>query len=256
MDRENILTGKIQGALDSGRKALIPFVPAGFPSKEVFWDVILDLDGAGADVIEIGVPFSDPVADGPVVEKASARSLQQGVNLEWILKGLKEYRSQIQAGIVLMGYFNPFLQFGMEKLAQEGEQAGVNGLIIPDLILEEAEPYQELLRKHHLDYIPLVGLNTSNQRLQEYAQLSPAFVYLVSVMGITGTQASATEMLKEKLGQVQEMFSCPVALGFGLRSKDQLEPIQDLVDGVVFGSALINHLDEGKSPGEFMKRWI
>jgi len=256
MHQENILTEKIQYAMKNGRKALIPFVTAGFPTREAFWDVILELDGEGADIIEIGVPFSDPVADGPVVENASIRSLEQGINLDWILEGLSEHRRSLQAGIVLMGYFNPFLQYGMQKLAIHGKETGVNGLIIPDLILEEAQPYLELLQEYGLAYIPLVGLNTVAERLQDYARLHPPFVYLVSVMGITGTRAGGDQVLMDKLAQVQETFDCPVALGFGLSSRDQLEHITDLVDAVVIGSALLTHLDEGKSPGQFMRSWL
>ena len=255
MHHDNILTRKIQGAVDSGRKALIPFVPAGFPSRERFWDVILELDDQGADVIEIGVPFSDPVADGPVVEKASIRCLEQGVNLDWIFEGLARHRKDIQAGLVFMGYFNPFLQYGVERLSGACKEAGVSGLIIPDLILEEAEPYKEVLEENNLAYIPLVGLNTSTERLQEYARLCPAFVYVVSVMGITGTKSGSMQVLGDKLRQVQDTFECPVALGFGISSKDQLESIEEHVDAVVFGSALIKHLDEGKSPREFMAGW-
>ncbi|RQD58768.1 MAG: tryptophan synthase subunit alpha [Desulfonatronovibrio sp. MSAO_Bac4] len=251
----NILTDKIQNSLSKGRKALIPFVPAGFPDKAQFWDIIMELDDSGADIIEIGVPFSDPVADGPVVEKASIRCLDQGVNLKWIMQGLEKHRKNISAGIVLMGYFNPFLQYGLTTLAAQAGKIGVNGLIIPDLILEEAEPHVQMFQDKDLSLIPLVGLNTPQNRMKEYTRINPAFVYLVSVLGITGTKASATQLLRDKLNQVKSSFSCPIALGFGLSSKEQLEPIADLVEAVVFGSALIKHLDSGKSASQFMQVW-
>ena len=255
MIKENILTQKINQAVKSGRKALIPFVPAGFPDKQAYWDIIIELDSAGADIIEIGVPFSDPVADGPVVEKASIRSLEHGVNLSWIISGLRENRKKINAGIVLMGYFNPFLQYGLEKLAIDSQEAGINGLIIPDIILEEARPHLALLENAGLSFVPLVGLNTPEKRMQEYSRISPAFVYLVSVMGITGTKASANRLLRTKLSQAKDSFTCPVALGFGLSSRDQLDSIGDLVDAVVFGSALIEHLDRGRKARDFMAAW-
>ncbi len=255
MKKENILTQRISQAVKGGRRALIPFVPAGFPDKDVFWDIIMELDRSGADIIEIGVPFSDPVADGPVVENASIRCLEQGIGLAWIMEGLSQVREKIEAGIVLMGYFNPFLQYGLEKLATRAEEAGVNGLIIPDLILEEAGPHLKLLETHGLSFVPLVGLNTPKRRMAEYSELGPAFVYLVSVLGITGTKVSAGQLLRTKLQEVKDVFSCPVALGFGLSSRDQLDSTADLVDAVVFGSALIQHLDSGKKAGDFMKGW-
>ncbi len=255
MTQENILTQKINQALQQGRKALVPFVPAGFPDRDSFWDIILDLDKAGADIIEIGVPFSDPVADGPVVENASIRCLKQGVNLAWIIDGLLEYRKRISSGIVLMGYFNPFLQFGIEHLAKQGSKAGVNGLIIPDLILEEALPYINTLQEKDMALVPLVGLNTPKERMIQYAEKNPAFVYLVAVLGITGTKAGATELLRKKLQEARESFDCPTALGFGLSARSQLDTIEDLVDAVVFGSALIEHIDSGMSVIDFMAGW-
>ncbi|WP_028575736.1 tryptophan synthase subunit alpha [Desulfonatronovibrio hydrogenovorans] len=256
MKTDNILTLKIQQALNQGRSALIPFVPAGFPDKDTFRETIMELDRSGADIIEIGVPFSDPVADGPVVEKASIRCLEQGVNLTWIIEKLKSYRTRIKAGIVLMGYFNPFLQYGLERLASEADLAGVNGLIIPDLIFEEAEPYLDTFEQGNLSLVPLVGLNTPRERMQKYAGLNPAFVYLVSVLGITGTRLDADGLLKNKLAEVREVFACPAALGFGLSSREQLKPLAGQVDAVVFGSALIRHLEEGKKAGEFMAAWV
>lgn len=255
MNNENILTRKINQAVANGRKALIPFVPAGFPDKDAFWDIIMELDSSGADIIEIGVPFSDPVADGPVVENASIRCLEQGISLSWIMDGLEKNRSSISAGIILMGYFNPFLQYGLKNLARDAGQAGVDGLIIPDLILEEARPYLKLLEEGELSFVPLVGLNTPQKRMTEYSVINPAFVYLVSVLGITGTKAGAGQVLRTKLQEVRMTFGCPAALGFGLSTPKQLDSIADLVDAVVFGSALIEHLDKGKKAADFMKAW-
>ncbi|MFW6004837.1 MAG: tryptophan synthase subunit alpha [Desulfonatronovibrionaceae bacterium] len=252
----NILRTKIDNAVKEGRKALIPFVPAGYPALERFWDIIFELDATGADIIEIGIPFSDPVADGPVVEKASIRCLEQGVSLSWLMEGLGKHRKNIRAGIVLMGYFNPFLQFGLTRLAELSRETGANGLIIPDLILEEASCHRQTLAAGKLSLVPLVGLNTPEARMHCYAEHDPDFVYLVSVLGTTGTRAGKAQLLRSKLQEVRKCFSCPVALGFGLSSRDQLDSIAHLVDAVVFGSALIEHIDQGKSPGDFMKAWL
>jgi tryptophan synthase alpha chain len=249
------LREKINQAAAKGRKALIPFLPGGFPGKQRFWEEIMMLDEHGADIIEIGVPFSDPVADGPVVEGASIKCLAQGINLEWIFAGLKEYRAKLTAEIVLMGYFNPFLQFGMKKLMAAARETGVSGFIVPDLPLEEARPYLGELKAQGLEYIPLLGLNTSESRMEEYAGMNPAFVYMVSVLGITGSKVDINQVLIEKLKQAKEVFSCPIALGFGLKSPEQLGSIGEYIDAVVFGSALIKHIEEGGSSSDFMVQW-
>jgi len=250
---KHILTEKIEAALSLGRKAVIPYLPAGYPDKDAFWRHIADLDQSGADIIEIGVPFSDPVADGPIVEQAALRCLEQGVSLQWILDELAARRSSIRAGIVLMGYMNPFLQFGLKRLAETASQAGVNGLIIADLPLEEAEEIREMFQERKVALISLVGLNTPAERLRLYARHSEGFVYFVSVMGVTGERDALPVELQNALRQAREIFSIPLALGFGLRSPSQLAGIA--VDGVVMGSSLIRHLQEAGEVGGFLQPW-
>lgn len=172
------LEQKIRDAHTAGRTALIPFVTAGFPTLDTFWGIIEELDANGADVIEIGVPFSDPVADGPVVEDASRRALEQGVSLNWIMDGLKQRAGNFKAGIVLMGYLNPFLQYGLERFAADATQAGVSGCIVPDLPLDESAPVRTTLKAHGIDLIALVGQNTSEERMREYAAVSEGYVYV------------------------------------------------------------------------------
>ena len=162
----HILEKKVRDAVAAGRYALIPFLTAGYPDEDAFWEDMGDLDKNGADVIEIGVPFSDPVADGPVVENASRQVLADGMSLARIMQGLREHQGFFNAGLVLMGYMNPFLQYGFEKLAKECEEVGVSGMIIPDLPYEEAAPYRETLKKHGVALIALVGPNTSEERMK------------------------------------------------------------------------------------------
>ena len=185
------LEQKIRDAHTAGRTALIPFVTAGFPTLDTFWGIIEELDANGADVIEIGVPFSDPVADGPVVEDASRRALEQGVSLNWIMDGLKQRAGNFKAGIVLMGYLNPFLQYGLKRFAADAAQAGVSGCIVPDLPLDESAPVRTTLKAHGIDLIALVGQNTSEERMREYAAISEGYVYVVSVLGAHGTAAAS-----------------------------------------------------------------
>lgn len=253
----NLLEEKIRKANADGRPALIPFLTAGFPNQTDFWPTLMELDENGADIIEIGVPFSDPVADGPVVEEASRRALSDGVNLRGILADLIQRKGLIQAGVVLMGYLNPFLQYGYEKLAQDAARGGVHGFIVPDLPHEEAGPLRLALKKQGIALIPLVGPNTSAERMALYAAEGEGYVYVVSVMGITGERGNVAPQVAETVRRARSVFKLPLALGFGLREPAQLEalPADARPDAVVFGSALLKHLDEGKSAEEFMARW-
>ena len=176
----HILEEKIRAARAAGRHALIPFVTFGFPDEKRFWPALVELDESGADIIEIGVPFSDPVADGPVVEEASRRVLSDGVCLERIMEELKLRAGVFRAGIVLMGYLNPFLQYGLEKLAVEAREAGVHGFIIPDLPFEESGDIRRIFAAQGLALIALVGPNTPEERMRLYADVSEGYVYVVS----------------------------------------------------------------------------
>jgi tryptophan synthase alpha chain len=246
---------RIEKAAAQGRRALIPFLPAGFPHTETFWDHIRELDHSGADIIEIGVPFSDPVADGEAVEEASQQSLAQGVDLDWIFSGLAGVREEIGAELVLMGYVNPFLQYGWDRLARKMGECRVSGLIAPDLPLEESAGPERMLRENGASLIRLVGVNTSPDRMRRYAEHAEGFVYFVSVLGTTGGDGGLSPELAQGLRQAGEIFDAPLALGFGLSRPEQLEGITERVDAVVFGSALIRHIRDGGSPAEFMARW-
>ncbi|MCL2104781.1 MAG: tryptophan synthase subunit alpha, partial [Kiritimatiellaeota bacterium] len=162
---------------------LIPFITAGYPTLDAFWASLRELDDNGADIIEIGVPFSDPVADGPVIEAASQQALANGVTLDWILDGLRQRKGQYKARIVLMGYLNPFLQYGFARLAEAAAEIGVYGLIIPDLPLDEDAEYRAALRGKGIHLIPLVAPNTPLERMRRYAAVASGYVYVVSVLG-------------------------------------------------------------------------
>lgn len=247
----------IRKANDAGRPALIPFVTAGFPNPDKFWDVILELDAHGADIIEIGVPFSDPVADGPVVEEASLRALADGITLKKIIELLQAHKGEVQAKIVLMGYLNPFLQYGLSALAKDASDAGVHGFIVPDVPFEENKDFHSALQEYNIALIPLVGPNTSIERMQLYAEQSQGYVYVVSIMGTTGARSALAPQVEATLRRTRSVFKLPLALGFGLQSPAQLEEIAPDArpDAVVFGSALLQHIDAGNSPASFMERW-
>lgn len=249
------LTERIRNANNAGRKALIPFIPGGFPDLESFWTHLEALDAGGADIIEVGVPFSDPCADGPVVEKASIQALENGVTLKWLLNGLKERAGKFQAELVLMGYLNPFLQYGFEKLADDALAAGVSGFIIPDLPLDEDAPYRSILQGKGMALVPLVGLNTDLDRMKAYAEVAMGYVYVVSVLGTTGARESFPAELADALARAREAFDLPIALGFGIKEPKQLEVFGNTIDAVIFGSALIMDIRETGSVQAFMARW-
>ena len=235
----------------------IPFVTAGFPSPEKFWDVLIELQENGADIIEIGVPFSDPVADGPVIEEASRKALEAGITLQWILDGLRQRKGKFTARLVLMGYMNPFLRYGFERLAKEAAEVGVYGFIIPDLPLEEATPYRTILKNHGIHLIPLIAINTPPERMKAYAEVSTGYVYLVSVLGTTGERSTFPPELAAAIREARKHFTIPIALGFGFSHAKQLDaiPVEDHPDGIIFGSALLRHLAAGNSAAAFMQNF-
>lgn len=249
----------VERAQARGRRAVIPFITAGFPDMESFWSHLARLDEAGADIIEIGVPFSDPVADGPVIEQASRDALARGVSLKWILDGLKARKGRFSAKLVLMGYVNPFYRYGVEQLAADAVEAGVSGFIIPDMLLEESGMFRPAFDAHGLTLVTLVAPNTTLERMREYAPYTQGFVYVVSVLGTTGGQADLTQSVTETMLRAREAFGgIPLALGFGLHSPDQLEalPPEARPDAAVLGSALLKHLAAGGDAVEFLRPWV
>ncbi|NJB68269.1 tryptophan synthase alpha chain [Desulfobaculum xiamenense] len=253
--KESKLTQSIRQARAEGRTALIPYIPAGFPGLQEFWNVLAELDAAGADVIEIGVPFSDPVADGPTVEQASLECIERGVTLSWILTELEGRRAGIRAAIVLMGYVNPFFRYGYERLAKDAARAGVDGFIVPDLPFEESGDLRAALADTGIALVPLVGLNTPAERMKLYTKGFGGFCYVVSVMGVTGERVDISGDVARTIAEARACFDIPVALGFGLKTPDQLAAMAEKPDAAVFGSSLITHLRGGGSAGEFMKVW-
>lgn len=251
------LAHSFQRARREGRLALVPFLTAGFPDRERFWEVLANIDAAGADVIEIGVPFSDPVADGPVIEGASRRVLADGVTLAWLLGGLAERRGSFRADLVLMGYANPFLQYGYERLAADAAQAGVSGYIVPDMPLEESRALRAAVKPHGQTLVALVGLNTPLERMKEYARESEGFVYVVSTLGTTGGTNAHLDAVADTMRRARQAFDLPLALGFGLQTPDQLDvlPEDARPDAAVFGSALIRHIEAGRPIAEFFQPW-
>jgi tryptophan synthase alpha chain len=248
----------IEEALNNGRHAVIPFITAGFPDKESFWTQLNRIDASGADIIEIGVPFSDPVADGPVIEQASRNALKLGVTLKWILDGLKQRKGRFRAKLVLMGYVNPFYQYGLEQLAKDAVEAGVSGFIVPDMLLEETDLFRNVFDAYGLDIITLVAPNTTKERMEEYKPYTRGFVYVVSVLGTTGGKTNVAVSVADTLRRAREVFDVPLALGFGLQIPQQLDVLPDDVrpDAAVLGTALLKHIADGGAPADFLAPWV
>lgn len=249
----------ILNAHAQGRYALIPYITSGYPTPAAFWDKLAEIDAAGADIIELGIPFSDPVADGPVIEAASRQALADGVTLSGTIEGLRARKGQLKAKIVLMGYANPFLQYGLDKLAADCAEVGVCGFVIPDMPLEETAEFREAFDKQGLSLITLVGQNTTYERMLEYAPYTRDYVYVVSVLGTTGGTNNHVEIIADTMRRARKAFpNVPLAVGFGLHHPDQLSALPEDArpDAAIFGTALLRHIADDKPVADFFRPWL
>lgn len=239
--------GRIEDAFDQlnreGRKGFIPFITAGDPDLETTRELLLELSRAGATVIELGVPFSDPMADGPVIQRASERALKHDIGLEEILRTVSLAREEIQTPIILFSYFNPLLQFGLQRLAAEAKAADVDGVLVTDLSPEEAEEFEGELRAHDLDMIFLVAPTSTDQRLRLVAQHARGFIYAVSRAGVTGVRTNVSAEAERLVNRVRKFSPLPIAVGFGISSVDQVKDVQRYADAVVIGSAIVSEIE-------------
>jgi tryptophan synthase alpha chain len=249
LPRERVVAA-LRGAAKQGQLALIAFLTAGFPSKEGF-RAALSAVAAEADVVEIGVPFTDPMADGVTIQRSSEQALRNGVTLSWILEELA-LMPALPAPVLLMSYFNPLLAYGLERLATRAVACGVCGFIVPDLPVDESEGFRALLAPLGLALVQMVTPVTTNERLAKLAAASQGFVYAVTMTGTTGQSVAAPEEIAEYLQRVRAVATVPVCAGFGIRSREQVEGLRGLVDGVIVGSALVEVLERGESPRQWL----
>lgn len=237
----------------SGRKALIPYIMSGDPSLEATKKFIADLEAAGADLIELGVPFSDPLADGPTIQRAHERGLQNGVTLRKVLALVREIRQTSNIPLILMTYYNPVFKFGIEAFVKEAVGAGADGVIIPDLIPDEADDFIPVARKYKLDTIFLLAPTSTPDRLNKVVKAATGFIYYVSITGITGAKLSVGDPMRDTLKLIQGRTSKPVAIGFGISNPEEAAKMSALADGVIIGSAIVKLIAEGKEIIEFVK---
>ncbi|AEB10496.1 tryptophan synthase subunit alpha [Desulfobacca acetoxidans] len=225
-----------------GGKALIPYITAGDPDLKTTHDLVLEMARRGADLIELGIPFSDPLADGPTIQAACQRALKQEVNLTKILTLVQSLRQDTDIPLVLMGYYNPILSYGLARLARDAAEIGVNGFIIPDLPGEEARDWHRAACDAGVAPIYLAAPTSGPSRIRKIGALTRGFLYYVSVTGITGARAGLPDDLKTSLAEVRSLIKCPLAVGFGISTPEQVRDLAPYVDGIVVGSAIVQRI--------------
>jgi tryptophan synthase alpha chain len=229
------------------KPGLVAYVTCGDPDLATTGEIVLAAIRGGADVIELGVPFSDPVADGPVIQRASERALMHSISLQDVLGLAQEIRKESEAGLVIFSYLNPILRLGMERFCQEAVQAGVDGVLVTDLTVEEAGEYRRLMEEHGLAPIFLAAPTSPDQRLKKIAQACQGFVYAVSRTGVTGTRNELAADARELVRRIRKLTKLPVAVGFGISNANQFARVAEFADAAVVGSAIVQVVEQ--NPG-------
>lgn len=239
----------------AARKGLVPFITAGDPSVEATVPVMHALVDAGADVIELGVPFSDPMADGPVIQQSSERALARGVGTRRVFDFVRQFRTNdSDTPVVLMGYLNPVEIYGLERYARDAAEAGVDGLLLVDCPPEEADAMQAALRMHGLHQICLAAPTSGPERLVRLVETSRGYLYYVSFTGVTGAAQLQTEAVRDQVSAIKALGDLPVAVGFGVRDAASAKAVAESADAVVIGSALVQTLAEATDPQDAAAR--
>ncbi|HZO21504.1 MAG TPA: tryptophan synthase subunit alpha [Steroidobacteraceae bacterium] len=251
MKARDVISQAIRAASAGGEPALVAFLTAGFPSRERFREH-LHAVADGADVVEIGVPFSDPMADGVTIQRSSEVALSQGVSLRWILKEL-EAMPAASAPLLLMSYLNPLLAYGLDELAQASVRARVSGFIVPDLPYDEGAELRQALDAHGIAMVQMVTPVTRAQRMQQLCESSQGFVYAVTMTGTTGKNVAVPPEVMGYLDRVRSLAPVPVCAGFGIRTREQVQRLRGHVDGVVIGSALVEVLEREEAPTQWLR---
>jgi tryptophan synthase alpha chain len=233
---------------DKGKKAFIPYIMAGDPSLEKTKDIVLLFEECGADIVELGVPFSDPLADGPTIQCASERALKNGVTLRKVISLVKDLRQVTRIPIVLMTYFNPVFKYGVENFVKDSRAAGVDGVIVPDLPPDEADDFINLSRRMGLDTIFLLAPTSTDERIKKVTKASKGFIYYVSITGITGAALLLDGSMDVLISKIKKYTDKPVAVGFGVSAPDDASAVAEISDGVIVGSAIVKRLHN--SPDE------
>jgi tryptophan synthase alpha chain len=252
MPARDLISTAIRNRRAAGQPALIAYITAGFPKRETFIQQ-LNAVAAAADVVEIGVPFTDPMADGTTIQRSSRVALEQGVSLRWILQELARADVKPKAPLLLMSYLNPLLAYGMDKLPEDASRAGISGFIVPDLPFEESHELRNALDARGLALVQFVTPVTPTDRMQMLCDASGGFIYAVTMTGTTGKNVAVPEEVLEYFQRVKKISPVPVCAGFGIRSRDQVKRLTPYIDGAIVGSALVEVLERGEDPAQFLR---
>ena len=235
---------KLRYLKENNKKALITYITAGDPSLEITEKLVYVLDKAGADIIELGIPFSDPLADGPVIQKASQRALEKKVNIFKILSMVNNIREKITIPFILMSYYNPIYHYGLNSLADDAQKAGVDGFIIPDLPFEESDEFKRIIEQKGLELISFIAPTSTPERIAMIAENARGFIYCVSVTGITGIRKETSLKTAQLLEKIRLYTDLPLAVGFGISGPEQAKEVSKFADAVIVGSGIVNIIEE------------
>jgi len=239
----------LQARRQAGQIALIPYVTIGYPTGDATPEIVAALAGAGADAVELGIPFSDPLADGPTIQAASTLSLAQGTTVAACLRTAEAISARTPGlPLLFMGYYNPILQFGPARFAEAACRAGVSGVIVPDLPLEEAEEFDAPCRAQGLGIVPMVAPTTGAARIRRLAERGPAFVYVTTRLGVTGARGVLPEDVPDLLARVRRETDAPVGVGFGISRAEHVRALRPYADAAIVGSALLDAIGTGSDP--------
>ncbi len=241
---------------ESKRGGFVPFIVAGDPDLETTAELLRVLSDEGATAIELGVPFSDPAADGPVIQRAGQRALSRGVTLADVFAMLSKKRSAVSAPIVLFGYYNPVLQFGLRKFADAAKRCGVAGVLVTDLPAEAAEPLRTLLHEREIDLIFLVAPTTSDTRLRQIAKLASGFIYAIARTGVTGTHRELEDESEMLVRRIRAVTDLPIAVGFGITDRARARAVARYADAAVVGSRLVAEIEDATTNGKWRRNAV
>ena len=236
------------------KKAFIAYIPFGFPKVKYTKDIILALQDAGVDLIELGIPFSDPLADGPIIQAATAKALSMGADTDKLFSMLNQLKGKLNIPLVLMTYYNPVFRYGMDRFFRKMRQADVSGIMIVDLPVEESEEYIKMAKSFDLESVFFITPTTSKQRAKRIVKASKGFIYYISVTGITGPRDLVYSPLASYVKYLRTITRLPICLGFGVHTKRQVKEIGSFSDGVIIGSSIVRFIEDNHSRKDFLKR--
>jgi len=247
------ISRKFQTLRKEQKKAFIPYIMAGDPDIQRTRELVKILEDCGADIIELGVPFSDPLADGPTIQAAAQRALDNGTTLHTVIDLVSSLRNATQIPIILMTYYNPVFKYGDERFVEDASSAGVDGIIVPDLPPDEAEGLMQLSRKKPFDTIFLLAPTSTEERIQKVCHASRGFIYYVSITGITGTKLSLDPSIGSHIAHIRSVSDTPIAVGFGISTPEEASMVARFADGVIVGSAIVKRI---KDTDEDLKQYL